>query len=362
MQGEPDSMLYNFDWNHSSGTVPRPDYTRFFQVIDEARITRGSDIRDRDVDWDSPLRSLMSDTVWETIAWMTRSAALHSSDRVRFISEQPDAELLFLGAVLARDAVVLSDSAVELWSSELPNPIHMAYWEGLLDQMLLCREPLVDGRIVLCPAIVHRRVGRGSEERSYTLDFSDSLASPSEMFVRKDVQTVTGSPEQLARVAGQQAGRSTITVPLLRIDVPVVRGVPVARLRKLFEQEPAALRRLRVAINDSEALSEEQLLSGNGLKHFAERLDYEIAEVQADYERLLRGRERLAATTALGVLGLGLSVTLPATGAAVAAALGAAAAGVNALNYVFAVRDSRAEVHTRKYYLAWKALQTKGEP
>ena len=362
MQGEQDEALYHFDWSDSNGTAQRPNYNRFFQVIDEARISAGSDVRDREINWDSPLRTLMSDMVWQTIAWMNHSEPLPGAGRVRFISEQPDAELLFLGAVLARDSVVLSDSAVELRSSELPNPIHIAYWEGLLDQMLLCREPLLNGRMVLCPAVVHRSVGRGSEERSYTLDFSNSLATPNDIFVRKNAKaTGAVSPEEMTRVANQQTARSTITVPLLRIDLPVLRDVSVSALRDLFEQEPTALRRLRVAISDSEALSEEQLLSGPGLRHFAERLDFEIAEVQTEYERLLRGRELLAGTTFLGTLGVALAVTLPPTGAAVAAALGGTTAGLNALKYVFAVRDSKVEVSTQKYYLAWKALRAKGK-
>ena len=362
MHDEQDSALYNFDWSHSAVPSRRPDYTRFFQVIDEARIRSGSEICDRPIDSGSPLRFLMSNIVWDTIAWMTRAERLQSSGRVRFLSEQPDAELLFLGTVLARDAVVLSDSAVELWSTELPNPIHMAYWEGLLDQMLLCRDPLLNGQMVLCPAIVRRSVGRGAEESSYKLDFTDSLTWADDVFMRRNVQDVAADPEHLGRVARQQTARSTISVPLLRIELPILREIPVSVLRDLFDQEPAALRRLRAAINDSEAFSEQRLLSGHGLKHLAERLDYEIAEVQSEFERLLRGRERLAATTALGALGVALSVTLPATGAAVAAALGAAAAGVNALHYVFAVRDSNAEIRTQKYYLAWKALQAKGKP
>lgn len=364
MGREQNPTLYDFDWKHRGGVPQRPNYIKFFQTIADAGVNSAMDLRNglQEDGWPSPLGSIMSEILQETVAWMTRRQDLPSSSRVRFISEEPDSALLFLGSVLAHDAVVLSDSAADLWSSELPNPIRAAYWEGLLDQMLLCREPLLDGRMVLCPAIVRRSVGRGAEEQSYKLNFTSSLEWPDEMFARQGKSaTDDAAPEHMTRVANLQPSRSTITVPLIRLELPFVRDISPTVLRTLFDQESAALKRLRMAIRDTEAFSEEELLSGRGLKALAERLDHEIAQVQVEYERVLRGRERLLASTGMGVLGLVLSVSLPAGSAPIAAALGAAAAGVNALNYVFAVRDSKAEIRAQKYFLAWKAWRAKDQ-
>ena len=248
-----------------------------------------------------------------------------------------------------------------MWSSELANPYHLRYWEGLLDQLILCRAPLSDDRIVLCPAVFMRTVGRKSDiEDSYTLDFSSSLTYTDDVFVRTGEAASHGAaPEVLARVEVLKPNRPTIAVPLIGINLPILKGIPLSAIRKVFDNEPSALQRLRVVWSELDSLSDDSLLNSRDLTEVAERLDYEVAQVQIEYDRLLRGRERILAAAGLGTVGLVLSVSLPASAAPLAAALGAAAAGVNALNYVFAIRDSRAEVRTQKYYLAWRAWREK---
>jgi hypothetical protein len=369
MKLEQDRGLYDIDWDYRYIAAARPDYVRLFNVLDEAGVTCAADIgpiiehRLKEHIWTAnPLRSIMSETVQQAVAWLNRPMSDSSPAQVRIIADAPDSQLLFLASLLTDDAVILSDSSVHLWSTELVNPIHAVYWDGLLDQMLLCREPLVEGHMVLCPAIVHRTVGRGKHiEGAYTLDFTSSLSYPDETFLRsKPTSPPSRAPEDLARAAELKPEVPPTAVPLLRLDLPIVRGVPVATLRKLFEQEPEALQRLRFVSKVMRSCTGDKLLAGNGLQDVADRLEYEIVQVQIEYERLLRSREQLLATAGLGVLGLMLSVSLPPNLAPLAGALGGGAAGVNSLKYVFAVRESNAELRARDYYLAWRAWrQTK---
>lgn len=357
-----DRNLFELDWEYRSKSATRPDYKKFFEALDDAGVTCAADMRaahNQQSDRHYLLRSLMSNTVQEAVAWLNRSSTPDSSSphQVRLIADAPDSELLFMASLLTEDAVILSDSSVHLWSTELPNHIHAIYWEGLLDQLLLCREPLTRGNMVVCPAIVRRTVGRGEDiEGAYTLDFSSSLSYPDKTFLRSGGSNVSGLlPENLTHAEKPKPTKPPISVPFLRLDLPVVRGIPVAKLRQLLEEETDALRRLRFVMREVHSCTGEKLLDRNGMQNVADLLEYEIAQVQLEYERMFRKREHLLATAGLGILGMVLSVTLPPALMPMAVALGASAAGVNSLKYAFAIRDSDFEIRSKDYYLAWNA-------
>lgn len=64
----------------------------------------------------------MSEIVFDTVAWMIRPQEATSGSRVRFLADAPDSELFFLASLAKRDSIILSDSPVHMWSSELANP------------------------------------------------------------------------------------------------------------------------------------------------------------------------------------------------------------------------------------------------
>ena len=352
------NSLFNCDWNSSYVLAERPDYNRFFQIIDNAGVTCARDIKkiSEQSFIDAPIRTIVGETIQEAIAWLNRQNS-ENQQQIRIISDSPNSELLFLSSLLTEDTVILSDSSVSLWSTELPNPIHTMYWEGFLDQMILCRKPLLEGNLVLSPAIVHRTVGRSNDiEQEYIIDYSSSLSFPNGIFLRKDSkENLYQAPEELVRSAKYKSAELPSSVPIISLNLPVFRGVPVDTLKKLFDEDTDALMRLRFVLKEMNLLSNNQLITNSGIQEIAERLEYEISKVQLEYEKLIRKRNQSLANAGLGVLGLIISISFPENFAPIAATLGGAAAGVNSLKYVYSIKETNKEIRSRDYYFAWKA-------
>lgn len=361
-----ENRLYEWDYALHAQSVARPNYSEFFEILDDKGVCQAADIVRtpqalfEDEGHPNPLRWVVGNVIREGIAWANRPRSASDPTELRIFSDSPNAELLFLSALMTDDAIVMSDSEAHLWSSELPNPIHVSYWSGLLDQMFLCREALIDGRMVVCPALVRRTLGRaGDVEEEYLLDFTNSLAHPNGTFFRSGAggsdNLLNRAPEQLERCGKSSSDVSPAAVPLLRVDLPIVRGLDVQTLSNILREDESSLSRLRFVLKQLRAVSEEKVPTQTILQDMAERIEHEVAHLHEDYKKLLRTREKVLGNAGLGIVGLVISLSIPVALAPLASALGAAAAGVNSLKYVFAIRDSHVELRRNDYYIAWKA-------
>lgn len=338
----PDAFsLREFDF---SGEVKTPDYSRFFQTLDELGVKRGRDLETNLLvqDMSPSEKYFVGDLIWESV----RYAQSQPAD-VRISSAGPSPELVLFSRFLADNCLVLSDCSVQRWQRELGHRVHTVYWTGLLDQMLLCREALLSGSLIICPSFVSRTL-RSMEGVDYEIDLSDSLTNVDSTYLGK-------GPSVTRHENASDARKTPVVVPLMEVAVPTVRNADPWQMAKILEGEGISFRKLRHALSDFRAASG-HTVSSSSLNEMSERLDYEVAHLKDDLEALFRQRETALGKAALGMVGVVLAVTLPASLGPIAAGLGAAAVGVNTLDYVGKVRDSRAAARDSDFYLAWKAL------
>ena len=311
-------------------------------------ITRGSDLEKISIN-EIPVtdKHFVGDAIWESICY-TRA----QNESVRIVSNGPDTNLVLFSRLIAEKSIVLSDCYAHRWQKDVANPVHTAYWRGLVDQMILCRKGLLSQNIVISPAVLKRSVG-DMEDLDYEVDFTDSLESPLSTFLGVGSQVMNFKN-------GLSSQKKPLVVPLMEIQVPAIRGVDPWVLSEMFEGEGISFKKLRYALSNFRTTSEDSL-SSSKLREMAEHIDYEVASLEEQFQTLLRKRETLLSKAGMGLVGVALAVSLPPTLSSVAAALGAAAMGVNALDYVAAVRESKANLKAHDYYLAWKAFKSSRE-
>jgi len=299
------------------------------------------------------MRSIMSNILIDTVHWIKESYLNPkiTKPKLVIISEGPNSELLFYSSILSDECLVLSDSGVEMYQTEIANPMHTSYWEGLLDQFFICRESLLEKNMILCPAYIKRTVGRINDIHiDYSIDLTCSNAIPNQNFF--------GNP-QFSRNNDKDSENPQKILPIFYLRIPIFEGLQVNTLQQLLNEETDSFNRLKFVVNKLNDCSHENVLKSGALNDIANSIEYEISQIENQYKSLLVKREKTLASAGLGYVGILLSVSFPESFGELAPLVCGATSGLKSLHYVYSFQEDETKLKSNDYYFAWKAWKSK---